>query len=118
MDLGLKTTIGLATGAIVQFAEGTWSSAGHTLGAGVAMTEEAFGRIEPLLGRAWTDWDPGFRYGVAEVPATARTALVRVLIDAAERERCEGAERQLLRAFAAWIAERLDSDQPITLLGL
>ncbi|MFC3077710.1 hypothetical protein ACFODL_06380 [Phenylobacterium terrae] len=114
MDLELKPTTGLATGLVIHFAEGTW----NTLGAGVAMSEEAFDLVEPLLKVAWPEWSYGMRYGVSEIPGPARRTLLSELLETSRDEGRPEIERRLFAGLAAWLSTRLHDDQAVTILGI
>lgn len=117
LDFNVEPTMGLVSGATIQFAEGR----GDDIGMGIAVCEEAFFLIEPCLRTAWDAWVSEARYGVSELPASARMALVECLrAAAAELHRGSANENQKAEVFekiADWLATRCDECQPISILG-
>jgi hypothetical protein len=75
-DLRLKPTVGSIGGMSVQFAEGRWPG---EVGAGLALSDEAFDLVEPHLRGACPGWTAAHRYGVFELPAPARARLAEIL---------------------------------------
>lgn len=108
-------TTGLVGGETIQFADGR--SPGK-IGAGIALSEEAFDLVEPHLRAVAPDWTAGHRYGTFELNAHARARLAKrlrseadVLPDATSRD-------ALFRALADWLEERTDEDRPVSILGI
>jgi hypothetical protein len=110
-DLSLKPTLGLAHGETIQFALGRWPG---DVGAGVALTEEAFDTIEPHLRRVWPQWDPKGRYGVTELPSSVTGALVQALRIAASQPATS--TRDLFSQLSDWLEAH--GNQPVSILGI
>lgn len=112
----LIQTNGLIGGMTVQFAEGHWPG---ELGAGLAMTDEAFDIVEPELAAAAQGWTPMHRYGVFKLEAAARGEVrLRLLRRAAEMEALGNlAQATMLTELAAWLNERLDERQAVSVFG-
>jgi len=117
-DFSVEPTTGLVGGATIQFAEGR----GEDIGVGIAVREEAFFLVEPCLRTAWDGWVSEARYGVSELPASARIALVQSLrAEAVELRGGSSDENQKAEFFekiADWLATRCDERQPISILGI
>lgn len=117
-DLLVEPTTGLVGGDTIQFVEG---HAGD-IGAGIAVREEAFFLVEPHLSSAWDGWDSGLRYGVSELPVSARTPLVVSLrVEAAKLSEGSAnarAQAQFFEQIADWLAARCDEHQPISIVGV
>ena len=117
-DLTLKPTVGLEGGETIQFAECPLSD---TIGDGVAMTEEGFELIEPYLRAACAAWTDMHRYGVFELPLSARVSLIGSLRSGAARVRNDAGRRrgesELLDGLANWLAARRDEAE-IRVLGI
>jgi len=116
-NLTLNPTVGVVGGLTIQFAE---CPASDEIGDGVAMTEEGFDLIEPYLrgASAWTDMH---RYGVFELPLSARVSLVCSLRSGAVRVRHDAdsqqGESELLDGLANWLEARRDEAE-IRVLGI
>lgn len=119
MDFELKPTTGLSGGDVIQFADGSWEQ-GRAIGAGVAISEDAFDLIEPYLQQVWLQWAPARRYGVTELPAAVRVALVGSLkAEAAGLDTAsESDKRSLFEGLAAWLAQRLGPEQSVSIFGI
>ena len=119
VDFELKATTGLIAGLTIQFSE-VFSD--DEIGEGVAMSEEAFNLVEPHLHASWPQWNINSRYGVSELPAAVRTALMDALradigrVDTTS-PKADGQAR-LLGDLADWLASRLSERQAISILGL
>ena len=116
-DFSVEPTVGLVGGATIQFAEGR----ADDIGAGIAVSEEAFSLVEPCLMTAWDGWASEARYGVSELPASARVALVDcVRAEAAELRRASTGKNDkadFLERIADWLAARCD-ERPVSILGV
>lgn len=106
----LEVTTGLAAGMTVQFAEGRWPG---EIGAGVLMSDEAFGLIEPFVASVCADWTSDHRYGVFELSLQDRRALAATLGEAATTHHSP----KLLLELAYWLEARSQVNQPISILG-
>ena len=117
-DFTVEPTTGLVGGATIQFVEGR----GCKIGVGIAVCEEAFFLVEPCLLSAWDGWVSEARYGVSELPASARLGLVECLrAEAAELRRgsADGNDKaDFLGKIADWLATRCDERQPVSILGV
>lgn len=117
-DYRVETTTGLVGGASIQFAEGR----GDSIGIGIAVCEEAFFLLEPCLRTAWHGWVTEARYGVSELPASARMLLVKCLRAEAAKLRGDTADddgkAEFFEKVADWLAIRCDESQPISILGV
>jgi hypothetical protein len=118
LDLSLKPTVGLVGGPTVQFAEGRWPD---EIGGGVALSEEAFELVEPHVRRACPAWTEAHRYGVFELPRSARAPLVSSLRSEAIHLRSfpdnsEG-KTELFDSLADWLARRCDEGD-VSILGV
>ena len=82
LDLSLTPFSGLATGAVYQFAEGSWPGA---IGEGVVLSEAAFDFVEPPFRRALPNWNELARYGVTDLSPAECVAIARELRAAADR---------------------------------
>ena len=76
LDLSLTPCSGRATGAVYQFAEGRWPD---TIVGGVVLREAAFDFIEPLVRKAWPEWNGLAMYGVTNISSLSCIALVEEL---------------------------------------
>lgn len=117
-DFSVETTVGLAEGANIQFAEGN----GDNIGAGIAVCEEAFFLVEPCLRTAWDGWVTEARYGASELPVSVRKALVdclRAEANAVRRDAADGNEKaDFFEQIADWLAARCDERQLVSILGV
>ena len=117
-DFSVEPTMGLVGGATIQFAEGRRGE----IGTGIAVCEDAFFLIEPCLRTAWDGWVNEARYGVSELPASARMALVECLRTEADELRRGSADEnqkgEFFERIADWLATRCDERQPISTLGV
>jgi len=116
-NLTLKPTIGVAPGECIQFARGRWPEA---IGPGVALSEEAFNAIEPLLGTVWPAWTSDRRYGVTELPSATIAALVRLLrLQATVGKPASSDSRtELFSELAEWLDAERKAQEPVTILGI
>jgi hypothetical protein len=118
VDLALTPTIGLVGGMTVQFAEGSPHS---EIGEGLAISDEAFDLVEPLIGTSCPGWTPLHRYGVFELSPASRTALMTALRNEAERlgrKANEDAETMtFFMRLSDWLAARLDGPISVSILG-
>ncbi len=78
--------------------------------------------VEPCLRTAWDGWVSEARYGVSELPASARIALVKCLrSEAAELRRgsADGNDNaEFFEKIADWLATRCDERQPVSIFGV
>ncbi|PSJ37880.1 hypothetical protein C7I55_19405 [Sphingomonas deserti] len=121
-DFRLKPTVGLIPGMTIQFAEGRWTGRSENeIGDGVAVTDEAFNSIAPLVLATCPGWTPDHRYGVYELGATACSELVQALRLEADRLRESTGEARskanLLHGLANWLEPRCEARQPLSILG-
>ena len=118
MDLKLTPTVGLVGGMTVQFAEGAWPG---EIGPGLAMEDEAFDLVAPLLQSSCPGWTPDHRYGVFELSVASRTALLDALRAEAKRvgPAPDGTNttQEFLVRLSDWLAERLDTQHTVSVLG-
>ena len=116
-DLSLMPTVGLVPGLTIQFAVGSPDA----VGAGVALSEDAFDAIEPHLRRVWPEWNSMGRYGVTELPRSIAAALVQELrgeasyVGSASQEAVSKAE--LFNRLADWLDDH-GGQEPISILGI
>ena len=111
-DLKLKPTVGLVPGETIQFALGRWQDA---IGSGVALSEEAFDRVEPHLRSVWPEWKPELRYGAAELPQPIVSTLAQRLRSESEQM---SSEAELFRQLADWLDAHCDGPEPVSILGI
>jgi hypothetical protein len=119
VDFELTATTGLVAGLTIQFAE---VSSADEIGAGVAMSEEAFDLVEPHLYAVWPKWNINSRYGVSKIPVAVRILLMDALRAGISHVEATSptADKQarLLGGLADWLASRLSEHQAIRILGL
>jgi hypothetical protein len=82
LDLSITPCAGHATGAVYQFAEGVWPD---PIVGGVFVGEAAFDFVEPLIKRAWPQWEGMDRYGVTRIGHPSCLALINELRSAADK---------------------------------
>ena len=118
MDLELTPTVGLVGGMTVQFAEGAWPG---EIGPGLAMPDEAFDLVEPHLRSSCPGWTPDHRYGVFELSVASRITLLDALRAEAKRIGPTSAGTDATHEFfvrlSDWLAERLDPQHTVSVLG-
>ena len=102
----------------VQFADGAWPG---DIGDGLAMTDEAFDVVEPLIQRTVPSWTSMHRYGVFELASLARSALANTFRSKAEEYRRADRELQpeaeMLEELATWLEARSNQLEPVSVLG-
>jgi hypothetical protein len=111
--LDLQLTDGLIGGETIQFAEGRYPG---VVGAGVAMREEAFDLVEPIIRAACPNWTSGHRYGVFQLSTRDRKKLLHQL-RAAAAESTISAVSNLYGRLADWIEPYCEHDEPIGIFG-
>jgi hypothetical protein len=117
-DFHLTPTTGLVGGMTVQFAEGAWPG---EIGSGVAMTDEAFNIIEPLLRAAAPGWTSMHRYGVFELTPSVRADLTKTfkskVAEYLQKEPEAQPKIQMLEELSAWLEARADRIGSVSVLG-
>ena len=108
-------TIGLVGGETIQFADGR--SPGK-IGAGIALSEEAFDLVEPHLRAVVPKWTAGYRFGTFELNARARTSLAKSLQSEANVLSGANSKVTLFRVLANWLEERTDKKGPVSIFGI
>jgi hypothetical protein len=96
---------GLISGDTIQFVAGAWPD---EVGGGVALSDEAFTLIEPLLSAASPSWTDAHRYGVFDLPAAARRSLSQLLHTEALRYPAGSEERTNVASLFTELAEWLE----------
>lgn len=105
----LTATVGFAGGETIQFAE---REATGAIGAGVAISVQAFELVEPHLVIVAPTWTVAHRYGVFDLDATALKGLASRLLDEAAILRTrDGAtvEASLLVSLSVWLDSRANT---------
>lgn len=113
----LTPTMGVVGGRTIQIAEGHWPG---EIGSGVAMSDEAFDIVAPLLAAVAPDWTPMHRYGVFELRPAVRWELAsRFRSQAANLQRFEhtSVQAHLFNELASWLEGRVDERLTISVLG-
>jgi hypothetical protein len=98
----------------VQFAEGVWHG---EIGEGLAIHDDAFDLVEPLIRKSCPGWTPLHRYGVFELSPASRTTLMLALRAEAERLDAESEAHGFFVQLSDWLAARLDGRLSVSILG-
>ncbi|MBX7514799.1 hypothetical protein K3179_09600 [Qipengyuania sp. GH38] len=112
--MNLIPTSDFIGGMTIQFAEGAWRG---NPGSGVAISDEAFDYIEPLVESACANWTAGHRYGVYETSVSERKLLLRRLRDQEKRILPSAAHADLVRGLADWIEAYCNDEIPVSIWG-
>ncbi|NBW08184.1 MAG: hypothetical protein EBR82_09175 [Caulobacteraceae bacterium] len=112
----LTPTTGIVAGMTVQFADGVWPG---EIGEGLAMTDDAFDVVEPLIQHAVPGWTSMHRYGVFELTPLVRPALARIFRDKAADYLAtdQHPEANMLDELAEWLEARESQVRSVSVLG-
>lgn len=105
-------------GAVFQFAEGRYPD---EIGTGIAVNEEAFDLIAPVLFAFCAGWTAMHRFGVYEMPSDERLAIAGALNQAAAEHQKSGVttfEVELFAALADWLKKHANPTLVVSVLGI
>jgi hypothetical protein len=102
----------LATGEVIQFGTGNWRD--HSV-RGVAVSEEAFDRLEPAIELVLSDWNRGDRYGVTAIPQTSLPALIEAIRNMAYND---AATITMISEVVAWLSHAAAQGEQVSIFGL
>ncbi|MFK4056357.1 hypothetical protein [Brevundimonas sp. NPDC046655] len=111
-DISSAYVDGLATGEVIQFGTGDWRDRSVK---GVAVSEDAFDRLEPAIELALSNWHRSARYDVTAIPQASLPALIEAIRDLAYDD---AATTTMINEVIAWLSRAAAHDEQVSIFGL
>jgi len=111
-DISVAYVDGLAPGMVLQFGTGDWRDGSVR---GVAVSEEAFDRLEPAIEMAIPDWRYAARYDVTVIPQSSLMPLISALRTLAYDD---VATVTMINQVVDWLTHAAKRNQQVSIFGL
>jgi hypothetical protein len=111
-DMSVAYVDGLAPGMVIQFGTGDWRDGSVK---GVAISEEAFDRLEPAIRVAIPAWYDGARYSVTAIPSSSLAELIAAI---GTLSYDDPATMTMIGEVTDWLALTNERGQPVSIFGI